>query len=52
MEEKSIEKSLKQECTGIIIDYQADIRESMSEYLEMQGFKIIGNGSNGCHAGQ
>ena len=44
------QENMKQECTGIIIDDEVDLREAVTEYLEKKGFKIIGNGNNGCEA--
>jgi len=44
------QENTKQDCTGIIIDDEVDLREAVTEYLEKRGIKIIGNGSNGCHA--
>ena len=41
---------MKQQCTGIIIDDVPDIIQSMSEYLKLNGFDIVGSGINGCNA--
>ena len=43
---------MKQKCTGIIIDDEIDLRETLSDSLEMRGFNIVGMGSNGYDADQ
>ena len=46
----TIDYQSMQQCTGIIIDDDQDIVETMSTNLGMHGFNMIGSGVNGCNA--
>ena len=41
---------MKQQCSGIIVDDEPDIIQSMSLHLTLHGFNIVGSGINGCNA--
>ena len=41
---------MKSKLSGIIIDDEPDIVETLSMFLELKGIDIVGKGYNGCEA--
>jgi DNA-binding NtrC family response regulator len=41
---------MKNKLSGIIIDDEKDLVDTMSMYLELKGHNIVGTGYNGCEA--
>lgn len=41
---------MKNKLTGIIIDDEKDLVDTMSIYLQLKGHDIVGKGYNGCDA--
>jgi len=41
---------MKNQHTGIVIDDDSDLVDTVSQFLEFNGFSIIGDANNGCNA--